>query len=145
MDLPRDEMAFRKHYETLVLEQQLTTVFRPGNRLFPNYRGYKHHEIITARIIDKPGCDVQEIAPVFTEVKIPVKITDIRAVDIATLGPDDFCGSSPDVQNLKELLDHLEEIYKQPISAFQNEVTRIQFLYLNETVQSQMRAGSISA
>ena len=132
MNLPRDEMAFRKAYETLVIEQELTTIFRPGNRLFPNYRGYKDQEIVMARIIETPGCDVREIAPIFSDIKIPVRISDIQAFDISDLTPKDFHGSSPDVQSLEQLLVHLEEIYDRPIASFDNTVTRINIQYLSE-------------
>ena len=37
MDLPRDEMAFRKRYQSLVEGEQLTTVFRPGDRVSPTF------------------------------------------------------------------------------------------------------------
>jgi len=132
MNLRRDEIAFRKSYETLVVEQQLTTVFRPGNRLFPNYRGYKREEVVMARIIEKPGCDHREIPPVFSDIRIPVKIADIRSIDISILTPDDFLGSSPDVQNIEQLLIHLERIYQRPISSYENRVTRIHLEYLPE-------------
>ncbi|MFT5924364.1 MAG: hypothetical protein ACI9LE_001363 [Paraglaciecola sp.] len=135
MDLPRDEMAFRKTYETLLVEQQLTTIFRPGNRLYPNYRGYKYQEVVMVRIIEMPGCDKREIAPVFSDMKIPVKINDIRTIDISELTKADFHGSSPDVQNLEQLLVHLEEIYDSPIESYENTVTRIQIQYLVESAE----------
>ena len=145
MDLPRDEMAFRKTYEALIIEQQLTTVFRPGNRLYPNYRGYKHQEVIIARIIEKPGCDEREIAPVFSDFKIPIEISDIRTFDIFDLTSADFRGSSPDVQNLDQLLTHLEEIYDRPISSYENTVTRIQIKYLAESACSVLDPASLMA
>jgi len=135
MDLPRDEMAFRKTYESLLVEQQLTTIFRPGNRLYPNYRGYKYQEVVMARIIEMAGCDKSEIAPVFSDIKIPVKINDIRTFYISDLTEADFHGSSPDVQNLEQLLVHLEEIYDRPIESYDNTVTRIQIQYLVESAE----------
>ncbi|MFT5210545.1 MAG: hypothetical protein ACI9CE_002271 [Flavobacterium sp.] len=145
MDLPRDEMAFRKTYEMLVVEQRLTTIFRPGNRLYPHYRGYKDQEIVMARIIEKPGCDKREIAPVFSDIKIPVKINDIRTFDISDLTTADFLGSSPDVQNLEQLLIHLEEIYDRPIESYENMVTRIQIQYLAESAYSALDPTSLMA
>ena len=132
MDLPRDEIAFRKDYEKLVVAGSLTTIFRPGNRIFPNYRGYKLAEVVTARIIEKPGSDVEEIPPLFNDIKIRVSIEDIEAVNVYALQPDAFSGSSPDVQNVKDLLQHLEHIYREPISAFDNVITRISLRYLEQ-------------
>lgn len=130
MDLARDEMAFRKTYEPYVFNRELTTVFRPGNRLYPNYRGYKPLEVVIARIIEKPGCDIQNIPPTFSHFKAPIRISDIRTIEIDALTPSDFNGSSPDVQNVTDLLEHLEFIYEQPIEVFDNTVTRIQIQYL---------------
>jgi len=132
MDLPREEMAFRKNYETLVKQRRLTTVFRPGNRLYPNFRGYKPREIITARIIEKPGSDQRKIAPVFNEVRMPVRIAEIHALNIHDLTPADFEGSSPDVQNIHDLINHLEFIYREPLATYDYEVTRIHIKYLDK-------------
>jgi len=130
MDLARDEMAFRKNYETILINQELTTIFRPGNRLFPNYRGYKPLEIVTARVIEKVGCDERKIAPTFSGIKVPIMISDIRTIDINCLTPADFQGSSPDIQTPEELLEHLEGIYAKSIEFYDNKVTRIQIQYL---------------
>ncbi|MFT7686594.1 MAG: hypothetical protein ACI9FB_001940 [Candidatus Azotimanducaceae bacterium] len=137
MNLPRDEMAFRKTYESLVIEQELTTIFRPGNRLFPNFRGYKNQEIVMVRIIEQLGCDERKIAPIFSDIKIPVRINDIRTFDISDLSSKDFHGSSPDVQDLEQLLQHLEEIYDRPIASYDNTVTRIQIQYLSEYARTK--------
>ena len=130
MYLPRDEMAFRKTYEPLVVDRKLTTVFRPGNRVFPNYRGYKPHEIITARIIEKPGSDASNIPPLFNDIKMAIQISQIETFMVDELEDAHFLGSSPDVQSVKDLLDHLCAIYQKPISEYDNQVTRIEFNYL---------------
>lgn len=130
MDLPRDEMAFRKTYEPLVVDRKLTTVFRPGNRVFPNYRGYKPDEVITARIIEKPGSDAKNIPPLFNEIKMPIQITCIETLSVEELEQMHFLGSSPDVQSVSDLLEHLDAIYQKPISEYGNQVTRIVFNYL---------------
>ena len=130
MDLPRDEMAFRKRYQSLVEGEQLTTVFRPGDRVFPNFRGYKPRELITARIIETPGSDEEKIPPLFNDIKVPIQIVQIETFNVYSLTNAHFQGSSPDVQNIEELLEHLEAIYSQPISNFNDEITRIVFNYL---------------
>lgn len=132
MDLPRDEMAFRKRYESLVVDQKLTTVFRPGNRVFPNFRGYKRDEVITARIIEVPGCDSDNIAPQFNDIRMPIQIAHIEILKVGELEEEHFLGSSPDVQSVAELLEHLTGIYQRPISEYGDEVTRIAFSYLRE-------------
>ena len=129
MDLPRDEMAFRKCYQDLVVNELLTTVFRPGNRVFPSYRGYKPNEVVDARIIEKPGSDLENVAPVFSNIKVQIKIATIDVISIDSLRSMHFDGSSPDVQSVDQLLEHLEGIYNKPIDEFDHQVTRIQFDY----------------
>ena len=133
MDLPRDEMAFRKLYQPLVVERKLTTVFRPGNRLFPNYRGYKLHEVITARIIEVPGSDEKNVAPQFNEIKMPVQISHIEKLDLSAMTEQHFEGSSPDVQSVDDLIEHLGSIYSRPPEEYNHEVTRIAFSYIRVT------------
>ena len=121
---------FGKRYEPLVIDRKLTTVFRPGNRVFPNYRGYKLNEVITARIIEQPGSDQKNIPPQFNDIKMPIQIMHIEPLSVHELEASHFEGSSPDVQCVTELLDHLVEIYQRPISEYGDQVTRIAFNYL---------------
>lgn len=129
--LPRDEMAFRSRYRDLLLRRILTTVFRPGDRIYPNWRGYAEGEIVTARVIAKPGSDELGVAPKFDDLRIPIRITKLWVAAIDSLMPDDFAGSSPDVFNVSSLAVHLYGIYGRPLSAFGNRVTRIAFAYLD--------------
>lgn len=130
MELPRDEIAFRKEYEELVLERALTTVFRPGNRKYPNWRGYKLGEVVTARIIEECGSDEMEVPPVFNDHKVKAQITDLQVMAIDELSQVDFAGSSPDVSCVKSLEEHLAYIYRQPIEAYDREITRISLSYI---------------
>ena len=130
MDLARDEMAFRKRYEALVVNKQLTTVFRPGNRIFPRFRGYKLDEIVTARIIEQPGSDEAKRPPLFNDIKMPIQIKEITVLSVDELTGEDFKGSSPDVQTPEQLSAHLISIYSQPIQRFGGCVTKIEFVYL---------------
>lgn len=139
MNLPRDEMAFRADYEQMVSEQLLTTVFRPGNRVFPNWRGYKQGEIITGRIIERCGCDINNIAPLFKPSKISLRIAKINIILVAEISPQDFNGSSWDVTDLESLDQHICKIYNKSLSAYDNIVTRIELEYL-ESCKSQLRA-----
>lgn len=127
--MPRDEMAFRRRYEPMLLARTLTTVFRPGDRRWPNWRGYRQGEIVTARVIARPGSDALGIPPEFTSTRILIEIVDIRVFAPETLTAADFVGSSPDVQDPGSLLVHLLGIYGRPLSDFGDVVTRIQFVY----------------
>ncbi len=131
VDLPRDEMAFRKQYQSLLLDRRITTVFRPGDRLFPAWRGYAPGETITVRVIARHGSDTLGVAPVFNAVRLPVRILDVVVSPVDVLAAVDFEGSSPDVSNTSSLVQHLEAIYEKPISAFGGLVTRIRFEYLD--------------
>lgn len=129
LEMPRDEMAFRRRYEPMLLARTLTTVFRPGDRLWPNWRGYRPGEIITARVIARPGSDALGIPPEFTSTRIMIGILDIRVLAPEALTAADFVGSSPDVQDVQSLRVHLLGIYGRPLSAFGDVVTRIRFAY----------------
>lgn len=130
VELPRDEMAFRKKYQRLLLSQKITTVFRPGDRRFPRWRGYAPGETVTARVIERVGSDALGIAPAFNAVRVPICIEDVTVIEVAALGAADFVGSSPDVDDRPSLMAHLEGIYGRPVSAFDGVVTRIRFRYL---------------
>lgn len=129
LDMPRDEMAFRRRYEPMLFARTLTTVFRPGDRLWPNWRGYRHGEIVTARVIARPGSDALGIPPEFTSTRILIEIVDIKVFAPEALAAGHFVGSSPDVQDPGSLLSHLLGIYGRPLSDFGDVVTRIQFVY----------------
>lgn len=143
LELPRDEMAFRKEYEDLVLDEKLTVVFRPGNRVFPVWRGYKKGEIITARIIEMPGDDSKFITPIFNDTKKTLIIKNIEVKKLSELSDSDFAGSSSDVLNVFDLEKQILWIYKKPLLDFDNLVTRIEFEYLNDvcTLESSCNVG----
>ena len=130
-ELPRDEMAFRKQYQRLLLQRRITTVFRPGDRVYPAWRGYAPGETIVARVIERPGSDALGVAPVFNHLRLPIRIEAVRLMPVLTLTGDDFAGSSPDVADTLSLLRHLASIYEKPIAAFGDAVTRIRFAYLD--------------
>jgi hypothetical protein len=130
VSLPRDEMAFRARYRELLLSRALTTVFRPGDRIFPRWRGYAQGEIVTARIISKPGSDELGVPPKFYDIRIPIRITALSVARIESLGADAFLGSSPDVSDPASLVQHLYQIYGRPLADFGNQVTRIAFVYI---------------
>ena len=127
--LPRDEMAFRGRYEALLLARQITTVFRPGDRTWPNWRGYRQGEVVTARVIDRCGDDASRIAPRFKPARAPIRLIEVVVLDVDRLTSADFEGSSPDVVDRPSLLAHLQDIYGKPIEAFDRQVTRIRFAY----------------
>jgi hypothetical protein len=131
VELPRDEIAFRKEYQELVLDRSITTVFRPGNRVYPNWRGYRLGEIVTARIIDECGSDEHNIPPLFNEHRVKVRIASLLVTKIDALTNADFEGSSPDIHDVESLEEHLRYIYRRPIDAFSRKVTRIGLDYLN--------------
>jgi len=132
MNLRRDEIAFRSMYLPYVENESLTTVFRPGNRIFPNWRGYKKGEIVTARIIEIPGDDSKYIAPTFNEIQKIVIINDIEVVNINDLTNYDFDGSSEDVRDIQSLKKHLSQIYNYSSEYLDNaQITRISLYYVS--------------
>ena len=65
MYLDRQDVAFRKGEGNL--KEKEITIYRPWDRRYPNFRGYKEWEVVKARIIDKLWNDKQKIAPVFSK------------------------------------------------------------------------------
>ena len=137
MDLPRDEMAIRKVYQSLVESGELKTVFRPGDRVCGlgrnTRRGYWQGEDVTVKIIDVPGSDAYKIAPKFSEeVMRLVKISEIERISFENLKHEHFEGSSPDVQTPEQLAYHLGLVYgKLPEDIREEGVTRIGLKYLD--------------
>jgi hypothetical protein len=127
--LPRNEMAFRKRYRGFLVDRSLTTVFRPGCRIFPNWRGYREGEVVSARIISRVGSDELGIPPEFDDFRRPIRIESLRHCALDLLDDDAFCGSSPDVFDRESLVVHLGAIYPAPLEAFGNCITRIGFSY----------------
>jgi hypothetical protein len=123
-------MAFRSRYRDLLLQRALTTVFRPGDRIYPNWRGYTQGEIVTARIIRMPGSDELGVPPEFDDLRVPIRIKTITVSSIDALDGAAFIGSSPDVHDRASLAAHLHHIYGRPLAAFGNQVTRIAFAYI---------------
>ncbi|MCF7798395.1 hypothetical protein K9M74_00670 [Candidatus Woesearchaeota archaeon] len=130
LELPRDEIAFRKEYESLVEHGLLTTIYRPGNRIYPEWRGYKPGELVTARVIQQPGNDALMIPPRFKDIARPVKIKNIQLKSLDELSAQDFMGSSPDVQSVNDLINHLQWIYTKTPAEYNNQVTKIELEYL---------------
>jgi len=128
--LPRDEMAFRKVYERFVLDESLTTVFRPGDRVYPSFRGYKEGEYVTARIIEVPGSDELRIPPTFNGRRKRIRIDSIDVRVLGEFTPQDFEGSSPDVQDRLSLKYHLALIYDTLLPDDDALVTRMVFHYV---------------
>jgi len=135
LELPRDEMAFRKQYQPQLAARTLTTVFRPGDRRYPAWRGYVQGETITARVIARTGCDARGLAPIFNGFRAVIRIEDVAVLPVGSLGPADFAGSSPDVRDAPSLLAHLAAIYGRPIEAFGGIVTRIRFAYVPDAAR----------
>ena len=131
LELPREEMAFRKEYADAVYSGDLTVVFRPGNRVFPNWRGYKKGEIITARIIERVGDDSRMLPPVFSDFKRDFMIKNIEVIGLDELSETDFLGSSDDVADVQGLIDQLSWIYHKDPKDYGNEVTRIEIEYVD--------------
>lgn len=124
-----DEMAFRKPYRELLLSGGITTVFRPGKRLPGDTRGYRPGQLVTARVIDRPGLDWKFTPPEFVpDIAHCIRISDVYSKDIDSMDRNDFVGSSPDVFDSQSLRYHLGLIYNMDIDSLK-EVTVIKFTH----------------
>jgi len=134
LNLPKDEMAFRKIYKDLVANEKITTVFRPGKRVCGDFRGYCLGEIVTIRTIEQVGADWASLAPKFDNNFFKkIEITGTTTFKIKELTEADFVGSSPDIKDIESLKYHLGTIYNLSIEDVDEDaiVTKIQFKYKN--------------
>ncbi|MDD4804468.1 MAG: hypothetical protein PHN69_04770 [Candidatus Pacebacteria bacterium] len=134
LELPRDEIAFRKIYKDLIIKKKITTVFRPGKRICGDFRGYCSGEIIKIRIIEKIGADWAMLPPKFEEEFIKkIEIVEIKSFPVKDLQEDDFNGSSPDVFDKGSLIHQLGIIYNLSIEELQDDslITKITFKYVD--------------
>lgn len=131
MGLARDDIYFRRAYESLIRSKRLTTVFRPGNRSCGLNKGFCENEILTIRLLEKPGDDESLIKPKFIPIDQKVKVVTFEVKKIEEYTGDDFKGSSPDVRDVESLKYHLGLIYNKPAESFTGkEVTRFVLEYL---------------
>ena len=134
LELPRDEIAFRKIYKDLIIKNKITTVFRPGKRVCGDFRGYCPGEIVKIRIIEKTGADWAMLPPEFEKDFVKkIKMIEIKSLLLKDLKKKDFAGSSLDVFDKNSLIHHLGIIYNLPIEELQDDslVTKITFQYID--------------
>lgn len=132
LELPKDEMAFRRTYRALLENEDITTVFRPGQRDCGRWRGYCPGQIVTARVIEEPGLDRAMVPPKFISgVEKIIMIESLEVKKIRELVAKDFHGSSPDIRSIEQLRWHLGVIYNLDLSDLTDdaEVTKITFSY----------------
>ncbi|MBI2062220.1 MAG: hypothetical protein HYT64_00780 [Candidatus Yanofskybacteria bacterium] len=111
-----DAIGFRMAYRDLVLCRSLTTIFRPDN---PKYEGlYREGSVVEARIIRRPGNEELNIPPEFAPERKKVRVKSLKRLELRDLKPEDFAGSSPDVQTVQGLMYHLGIIYDAPASEY---------------------------
>jgi hypothetical protein len=129
---PRDEIGFRKIYEDLVYNHEITTIFRPGERTCNLNKGFCEGETINIKILDKIGADWAMLAPKTIPIDKKVLILKAENKKIGELTQDDFIGSSPDVHDKQSLIYNLGVIYNLPPSELTDDsiVTRTTFRYL---------------
>ncbi|MBI1272183.1 hypothetical protein GC174_17280 [bacterium] len=132
---PKNAIWIRKFYQTLLEDRSLTTIFRPGRRLLEENhpKALAVGEETCLRIIDKVGADWAEIPGILLpEPVYPVVIKAVTVKRLKGLLPEDFEGSSPDVQDLSGLKLQLGLIYNLSKEDLSSDfwVTRTTFRYL---------------
>lgn len=113
MYLDRDEIGLRQEDKKDLVTKERLTIFRPGNRIYPQKRWFTQWEVVKARIIDKPWNDREKKAPTFSTIVKLVKIQTIKVLRQKDLIEDDFHNSLEYVQSPEEVKRYLENIYKE--------------------------------
>jgi len=107
-----NEMAFRKIYWPLIESEQVTKVFRPGDRSCGCWRGYCSGQEIELKVIDKIGVDWARVEPIFDSgLCKKVAIREVIVKRIKDLIDEDFKGATPDVYDQASLRYNLGVIY----------------------------------
>ncbi|MFZ2151242.1 MAG: hypothetical protein WAZ12_02655 [Candidatus Absconditicoccaceae bacterium] len=96
--LDRNGIAFRQN-EKFLLDNDKITVYRPGNRIYPNEKGWKIGEVVKTRIINIPGNDKEGIYPVFAPEAGLVKITNIQLL------------KDSDLKDIPQIIEHVKSVY----------------------------------
>lgn len=117
-----EDMGFRMAYKNLLQNHQLTTVFRLHSEKYSQL--YPANRCVNGRIIAIPGNAQRNIAPVYDNFVVRMKVIDIRTLRMGDFKKEDFKGSSPDVYDIKSLKWHLALIYNKPVEHF-DENTKI--------------------
>ncbi len=133
LKLNPNEIAFRKIYKGLLEQGKISAIFRPGQRLCDDYRGYCSEQKATIKIIDKIGADWAMLPPKF--VKGFSKKVIIKKIETKTLSEfkkSDFVGASPDIQDKESLIYNLGVIYNIPMEEFTADflITKTTFIYV---------------
>lgn len=112
MYLDRTDISLRTEDLVDLQEKQKITIFRPGNRIYPQNRGYTSWEVVKARIISIPWSDEKWIPPTFSEIVELVKIQTTTLLDLS-LSDIDFSNSLHYIQSREDLTRWVDRIYKK--------------------------------
>ena len=112
MYLDRNDIAFREEEKKGFLKKERITVFRPGNRIYPQERWYIPWEVVKARIIDTPWNDEENRPPIFSDTVAMVKIETINVLKQDNLKKIDFLNSLEQTDSKEKLRKNFEKIYK---------------------------------
>lgn len=125
---PRAYLWFRKQYYPYIEDGSLTTIFRPDDRRPPHPEHLNTGEIVTLKIIEKPGNEAEKICPQLWPQEWKAKVLHLDVHRIDDLMESYFIGSSPDVKNPTQLREQLSAIYGKAPYEF-DIVTRIILRY----------------
>jgi hypothetical protein len=126
---PRDEIWLRKVYEPEIISGLLTRIFKPGNRNYPNPKGFKIGEEIKIRVVDIPGNDETKCIPVVKDYYRNATIDSIKVTDLNSLKKEDFIGASTDIYNNISLRYNLGLLYNDIPESF-DKISIIDIKYL---------------
>jgi hypothetical protein len=126
---PRDEIWLRKVYEPEVVSGSLTRIFKPGDRTYPNHKGFKIGEQIKIRVVEIPGNDQTNCVPIVKNYYRKATIDSIIVTAIDSLKKEDFIGSSKDIYNKNSLRYNLGLLYNDVPESF-NKISIIEIKYI---------------
>ena len=134
-DCRRNHITVRRLYNSFVEDRSLTTIFRPGVRLYPNEKSYRDGQLALVKILQVPGNDVYGIEPVHFDNDFPVRVERSVATRLIDVEPSLFSSAGPDINSLDTLRFNLANIYNlsyKEVFSDDFEVTYTTFKYLDE-------------
>lgn len=129
MYLDRNDLSFRQEEKKDLLSQDKITVFRPGNRIYPEHRWYIPGEVVKARVIDVPWNDKEHKEPIFSDTVELVKIQTIHILKTEDIHENDFKNSWAYIKTKDDLAKYLKTIYVQ----VPKDITKIEIKKIDTT------------
>ncbi len=124
-----DELWFRFPYRALLKDKRLKLIIKPGDRRYPNPKGFKEHQKVRLRVLQEPGAEKWNLLPIFDGFEARARILKIVVKELGWTRKAELKFASPDCQSRELIKYHLGLIYNQEFS-YEDIISLIHFEYI---------------